>query len=141
MAQAEALLQSTAPDIFIIMLGTNDLLNSYPCSAKDIISKVAARMDIFLSHLAALPVVADKRTVVLLVAPPPLALAGGKTEEMLNEASRSLGPAYAVLAEKYGVSFADAGAWDIPLAFDGVHFSVDGHRIFAGHLDKILQSL
>ncbi len=98
-------------------------------------------MDIFLSHLAALPVVADKRTVVLLVAPPPLALAGGKTEEMLNEASRSLGPAYAVLAEKYGVSFADAGAWDIPLAFDGVHFSVDGHRIFAGHLDKILQSL
>ena len=38
------------------------------------------------------------------------------------------------LAEQLGIRFADAGKWDIPLAYDGVHFTEQGHRAFAARL-------
>ena len=38
------------------------------------------------------------------------------------------------LAEHLGIRFADAGKWDIPLAYDGVHFTEQGHRAFAAGL-------
>ena len=45
-------------------------------------------------------------------------------------------PLYAAdrLAEQLGIRFADAGKWDIPLAYDGVHFTEQGHRAFAAGL-------
>ena len=36
------------------------------------------------------------------------------------------------LAERMGIRFADAG--DIPLAYDGVHFTEQGHKAFAAGL-------
>ena len=42
------------------------------------------------------------------------------------------------LAERLGIRFADAGRWDIPLAYDGVHFTEQGHRSFA---IKLLEEL
>ena len=42
------------------------------------------------------------------------------------------------LAEQLGVRFADAGRWDIPLAYDGVHFTEQGHKAFA---TKLLEEL
>ena len=39
-----------------------------------------------------------------------------------------------VLAEKMGIRFADAGRWDIPLAYDGAHFTEQGHKAFAAGL-------
>ena len=42
------------------------------------------------------------------------------------------------LAEQLGIRFADAGKWDILLAYDGVHFTEQGHRTFAaGLLEKL----
>lgn len=42
------------------------------------------------------------------------------------------------MAERMGIRFADAGKWDIPLAYDGVHFTEKGHRAFAaGLLEEI----
>ena len=38
------------------------------------------------------------------------------------------------LAERLGIRFADAGTWNIPLAYDGVHFTEQGHRTFAAGL-------
>ena len=38
------------------------------------------------------------------------------------------------LAEQLGIHFADAGKWDIPSAYDGVHFTEQGHRAFAAGL-------
>ena len=38
------------------------------------------------------------------------------------------------LAEQLGIHFADAGKRDIPLAYDGVHFTEQGHRAFAARL-------
>ena len=33
-----------------------------------------------------------------------------------------------------GIRFADAGKWDIPLSYDGVHFTEQGHKAFAAGL-------
>ena len=33
-----------------------------------------------------------------------------------------------------GIRFADSGNWDIPLAYDGVHFTEQGHKTFAAGL-------
>ena len=38
------------------------------------------------------------------------------------------------LAERLGICFADAGKWDISLAYDGVHFTEQGHKAFAAGL-------
>ena len=43
------------------------------------------------------------------------------------------------LAEHLGICFADAGKWDIPLAYDGVHFMEQGHRAFAAGLQEELK--
>ena len=33
-----------------------------------------------------------------------------------------------------GIRFADAGTWNISLAYDGVHFTAQGHKAFAAGL-------
>ena len=42
------------------------------------------------------------------------------------------------MINKSGVKFADARNWNIPLPFDGVHFTEEGHRIFAQRLYEYL---
>lgn len=37
-----------------------------------------------------------------------------------------------------GVRFADAGAWGVGFAYDGVHFTGQGHRAFAEGIRKEL---
>ena len=36
---------------------------------------------------------------------------------------------------------ADPGAWDIEMAFDGVHYSEEGHRVFALRMQDTLESI
>ena len=45
------------------------------------------------------------------------------------------------LARQLGVAFGDAAKWGIPLLFDGVHFSPEGHQHFAAHLAALLAEL
>ena len=43
------------------------------------------------------------------------------------------------LAKQMDLRFADAGKWDIPLAYDGVHFTEQGHKAFAAGLLEALK--
>ena len=52
-------------------------------------------------------------------------------EDGLVAESRELAARYRKLAARLGVGFADAGAWGVGLAFDGVHFTEAGHARFA----------
>ena len=54
------------------------------------------------------------------------------------EESRRLGPLYEKLAEELKIRFADTGRWGIEVLYDGVHFSPEGHQVFAKQLDKLL---
>ena len=121
------LTQQQEVDIFLEMLGTNDLLQG--ASAKE----ATARMEAFLNPL--LP--HCKQT--LLVAPPPMKRgAWVPTDELVSE-SILLAEEYKLLAEKLNIPFVDTRHWNIDLTFDGVHFTEAGHHTFAKNLRKELR--
>ena len=74
----------------------------------------------------------------VIVAPPPLALGEWVQEQRLIDGSIELAARYRALAARLGVRFADAGAWGVGLAYDGVHFTGQGHRAFAEGIRKEL---
>lgn len=113
-------------DLLVVMLGTNDLLQG--CTPQ----RTAERMEQFLMGLDL------NREKILLVAPPPLAFGEWVQEERLVEASACLAPLYQALAARLGVRFADAGRWGVTLAYDGVHFTEQGHKAFAEGLCREL---
>ena len=106
----------------VVMLGTNDLLQGRSPAA------VTAGMERFLSGVAL------ARGRILLIAPPPVREGAWVREKGVIDGARALGPCYRALAGRLGVRFADAGAWPIALADDGVHFTRQGHRNFAARL-------
>ena len=117
--RAGELLAQSAPDVFAIMLGTNDLLRGYSAAAS------CSRMEAFLRYLQ------PKCGRLLLIAPPPMKRGAWVTEENLIAESVKLAEAYQALSLKLGILFTNAGQWNVPLAFDGVHFTEEGHRAFA----------
>ena len=122
------LLTEHAPvDVFLVMLGTNDLLQG--ATAKE----AAMRMEAFLT--TSLPYCKK----ILLVAPPPMKRgAWVPTDELVSE-SIHLVEEYKRLAEKLSISFVDTRGWNIDLTFDGVHFTEEGHHTFAVNLRKELR--
>ena len=120
-------------DLVTVMLGTNDVLLG---SSADEIVRSMERFIIELKEQ-----VAKRRTRILLIAPPPLAPGHWVEGEEPILRSQALAAGYRAVAERQGVSFADAGLWGIPLAYDGVHFTEDGHRVFAEKLIEYLNRL
>lgn len=119
---------STAPDfpadtdLLIIMAGTNDLLQGRSPE------QAAERLERFLSSLSL------NRSKFLLIAPPPVKRGAWVPDQQLIDDSHTFARLCQTLAEQLGIRFADAGKWDIPLAYDGVHFTEQGHRAFAARL-------
>ncbi|BFJ86463.1 SGNH/GDSL hydrolase family protein [Ruthenibacterium sp. TH_2024_36131] len=109
-------------DLLIVMLGTNDLLQGRSPE------QAAERLERFLSGISL------NSNKILLIAPPPMAMGEWVPTPQLIEDSRTFARLCQVLAERLGIRFADAGKWDIPLAYDGVHFTEQGHKAFAAGL-------
>ena len=122
------LLTDHAPvDIFLVMLGTNDLLQSATAE------EAAKRMEAFLTPL--LPHCKQ----ILLVAPPPMKRGAWVSSDVLVAESIRLAEEYKFLAEKLNIPFVDTRHWNIELTFDGVHFTEAGHHTFAENLGKELR--
>ena len=117
--RAGELLTLNPPDIFAIMLGTNDLLRGYSAV------ETCSRMEAFLRYLQ------PKCGRLLLIAPPPMKRGAWVTEESMITESVKLAEAYQALSQKLDIAFANAGQWNVELTFDGVHFTEAGHRAFA----------
>lgn len=113
-------------DLLIIMLGGNDLLQGNG------VNDVVKRMESFLQHIDL------DQSKILLMGPPPMQLGEWVPTQSLINASKELNHAYKVLAQRLGVEFANAGEWDIPMTFDGVHFTEDGHKAFAEGLYNVI---
>ena len=136
--EAEALVRAhPEAAVVTVMLGSNDLFQ-YP---SDTAEHVTARMETLLTHMRAALAEARGDSALLLLAPPPMAAGAWVTEERLLTESARLGACYRALAAKLSLPFADAAAWDVALAFDGVHFSEAGHRAFAKGIEPVLSSL
>ena len=108
-------------DLILVMLGTNDLLQGATAETS------GERMANFLATL--------DRERVLLLAPPPM-VPGEWTNKALIRETQKLAQVYEKLAEKLGIRFVDTAPWAIPMAYDGVHFTEAGHRIFAERLKE-----
>jgi lysophospholipase L1-like esterase len=77
--------------------------------------------------------------LILLIGPPPMVRGAWVPDDGLVEESWNLVRQYEALAERRGIRFADAGEWDIALAYDGVHFTEEGHARFAEGLASCLE--
>lgn len=113
-------------DLLTIMLGSNDLLQG------NSVETVVQRMGHFLEHIDL------EKPKILLIGPPPMERGEWVPTQALVDAAVALNHEYNALSERLGVRFADAGEWNIPLTFDGVHFTEEGHRAFAERLVKLL---
>lgn len=113
-------------DLLILMLGTNDLLQGNAPEA------VVGRMSRFLERIPL------EKSRILLLAPPVLQRGTWVPDQALTDVSVALNREYKTLAGEFGLLFADSGQWAIPLAFDGVHFTPEGHRLFAENLFHLL---
>ena len=125
---AQELFSGPPSDLAILMLGTNDLLMGL--SAEE----TAGCMKKLLALLC------EKKAAgrFLLIAPVPLQSGTWVPDDSVITQSLLLSKRYRRLAAELGADFADAGQWNIPLAYDGVHFTEEGHRIFA---EKLLEHL
>ena len=113
---------SADTDLLIVMLGTNDLLQGRSPE------QTAERLERFLNGVSL------DRSKILVIAPPPMTLGAWVPSPQLIDDSHAFVWLCQALAEHLGICFADAGKWDIPLAYDGVHFMEQGHRAFAAGL-------
>lgn len=109
-------------DLLIVMLGTNDLLQGRSPE------QAAERLEHFLSGVSL------DRSKLLLIAPPPMTLGEWVPNQQFIDDSHTFAKCCQALAEQLGICFADAGKWDISLAYDGVHFTEQGHKNFAAGL-------
>lgn len=117
---APAFLDDT--NLLIVMLGTNDLLRGRSPE------QATERLERFLSGISL------DRSKILLIAPPPMALGEWVPSQQLIDDSHTFAWLCQAMAEQLGIRFADAGKWDISLAYDGVHFTEQGHKTFAAGL-------
>lgn len=130
-------------DLFAVMLGTNDLLSMRTPDA----SAVTAKME-NLIHGAQESLAAK----ILLIAPPQIRFTdpsctqpfvqGTQTyARQCLEQSTVLAQYYKDIAARCGVFYADASSWDLALAFDGVHLSLEANAVFARELEKVIRRL
>lgn len=113
-------------DFILIMLGTNDLLQGHQPEA------VSARMERFLMESI------QEKEKLILIAPPPMRPGEWVSDQKLIAKSLRLTKCYEQLAEKMEIHFLNSGLWRIPLAYDGVHFTEEGHKKFADELIRYM---
>jgi len=106
-------------DLLILMLGTNDLLQHGDPEA------VCRKMEQFVQRLV------TERISILLVAPPHMRFGSWVTDPDMISASASMSEGFRRLAQQSGILFADAQNWNVEIAYDGVHFTENGHQHFA----------
>lgn len=123
----------TADDLFVIMLGSNDLLITDKPNADVPIRK----MEKFLTWIFA----GEERPRILILAPPYIGTAEHRDPyfKRFYTESVKMNAGFQKTAKKHNVLFADASGWNIEVTFDEIHFSEAGHQAFAKNLISVLQ--
>ena len=56
-------------------------------------------------------------------------------------ALQDLSDRYRGIAEREKIRFADPFRWDIPMAYDGIHFADEGHSVFATKISEAVTEM
>ncbi len=119
-------LMRTQPDMLIIMLGTNDLVTG--ASAEETAERMAALLERIPPEIK-----------LTILAPVPIRKGVWVEDEHIAAESGLLGCLYQALAEERGAAFMDCR--ELPLSYDGVHLSEEGHHMLANKLYEKLKSI
>ena len=115
-------------DRVIVMLGTNNLLRN------DSAQQTGSDLLHLLETLKTM-VPAER---ILLIAPVTLQKGTWVEGESMIRASEQFSEVCRAVSETAGTAFLDASKWQIPLLYDGVHFTEEGHAKFA---EQVLRKL
>ena len=118
-------------DAVTMMFGTNDVLRGGSAET------AGEHMAQFLR--AVKEEIGD--AALILIAPPPVTYGDWVQDASVIRESGKLAAYYREIAAEQGVHFADAGEWGVGLAFDGVHFTEEGHTAFFKGIYQVLQGL
>lgn len=124
-------------DIVILMLGSNDLKETFHLTAEQIADNVGVLVDVIKTFTLEKQGFVPK---ILLVSPPEIGenirnspFYGAFTERAIKE-SRRFPAFYRAVAKEKGCIFFDAAACIRPSEFDSLHLSPEGHRMLADRL-------
>ncbi len=120
-----------SPSLVCVMLGTNDLLCGTPPDT------AAERLDRLLSGLLS----AFVPESLLVLAPPLLSSGTWVDGPDLIAASEKYALLCENIAKKNMLRFCNTGKWNVPLSYDGVHFTEEGHIIFSEHMAALFENI
>ena len=118
-------------DIFAVMLGTNDVLLTNRPDAGKAIDRMTRLLDFLIE---------DSRLnhFDIIIIGPPLPSADYEELAPYRRECILMNEGYKALCSAKGIRFIDSGAWNVPMSYDGVHISVEGHKLFAEYMLKEL---
>ena len=135
-------------DVFAVLLGTNDIFMIPGITAEGIADRMR-RVFQNVPELRDFTRREGKHTLIVSPTRPSehvvffemMGIGSGQTKESIAKVMDELPNALKRCAVEFGADFADAGEWDISLAYDGIHFSEEGHRQYAEHMAEVLAGL
>jgi len=126
----------TERDLFVMMLGTNDIILTAQPDADHAIGRMEDFLEWFMRKQAPKP-------ELLILSSPYIdpEKTGDPVFELLSAETARMNEGFRTLCEQFGVRFADTAAWDIDFACDYIHFSEEGHQTFARQLLSVLREV
>ena len=130
-------LRETEADLLAVMLGTNDCLQMRTPSAEAAAERLRVMVRLLREEE---PAVFREAALcrLLILAPPTVEFGGAIFGERPWIPPVRLTDAYRAVAEEAGALFIDTAAWELPMSFDRVHLSEEGHRLMAERLQTAL---
>ena len=139
------LLTNRPVDMVILMLGTNDL-HLPICPTEETLGEGVRKL-IHIIDEEKKAWNGDKRPQVLLIAPPRLEKAKGRTGLWRNfgenglQLSEQFGETYRRVALEEQVDFLDAGAYIRPSEADGIHLTAEAHFVLGEEITKKVEEI
>jgi lysophospholipase L1-like esterase len=136
------LLESHAPvDLLILMLGTNDLQDTYDYQPDDVANGIQKLIDITLQSKSGAN---NNPPQILLICPPPIENPTNDFQYLFskeNHKSTSLPFYYRLIAKENGCFFLDASEIVKPSPEDGIHLDEIGHAMLAEQIYSEIKTL
>lgn len=120
-------------DYFMVMLGTNDLLNQPDPDPIE----VADNMEYFIRTIQSV----HSECTCIVVAPPYMGFPSEHPMHSYQKANEELGVLYHKISDKYNARFIDTAGWRPELFYDGIHLTEKGNEQFGEYILDALNNL